>query len=107
MYNYVLIPKKCYDLDDRFKKHFRYPKIKPKETHDTEKRITRIIDRLDEKLLDELAQICQYGTSNKGIDTKSVKTVSKIYDKDFSIIINSNIFLGKYVENLFFVYYIC
>lgn len=100
-----LVPKQCYELDKRFKKHFKYPNVKTRTADDTEKRITKIIDRLDEKLLDELAQICNYGTTNKNINTKSVKLINKIFDKDFSIIINSNIFLGKYVENLFFIYY--
>lgn len=100
-----LIPKNCYALDQRFKKHFKYPQVKIRTADDSEKRITKIIDRLDEKLLDELAQICQYGTSNKTTNTKSIKIINKIFDKDFSVIINSNIFLGKYVENLFFIYY--
>ena len=95
------IPKKCYDLDKRYIKYFKFPQIRPHDMGGNEKRITKIIDKFDEKILDELSQIFQYGSQNK----ITVKTTTKIFEKDFSTIIKSSIFLGKYAENLFFAYY--
>lgn len=91
------IPKECYVMDQRLEKFFKYPALKPRDMGENERRITKILDKLDEKTLDELAQICKYG--------KIDKECTKIFDKDYSVTLNSNMFLGKYVENLFFVYY--
>ena len=98
---FELVPKECHVMDKRFEKFFKYPTVKPRDMGENEKRITKILDKLDEKSLDELAQICKYGT----LGEKSEKVVTKMFDKDYSVTINSNMFLGKYVENLFFVYY--
>lgn len=97
------IPTKHYNLDTRFIKYLKYPIIKPRDMGENEKRITKIIDKFEDKILDKLANLCKYGcdiTVNK-----AKKTITKIYNKDFSTSINSSIFLGKYVENLFLVYY--
>lgn len=92
-----LIPKQCYTMSENFKKFFKYPKINHKVTNENERRTTKLLDKISEELLDELSTICKYGTAEK--------TVEKIYNKDFSTTITSNLFLGKYVENLFNVYY--
>lgn len=94
---FKLIPKNCYSMDQRLEKFFKYPGINPKDMVDNEKRTTKLLDKLGEELLDELATICKYG--------KIDKIIEKIYDKDYSVTISSNLFLGKYVENLFRVYY--
>jgi hypothetical protein len=99
---FSLVPEEFYKMDTRFTKYFKFAKIKAHDMGENEKRITKILDKIDEKTLDELAQLCKYGSD---VTEKSEKTITKIYDKDFSVLINSNIFLGKYVENLFFVYY--
>ena len=62
-----------------------------------EKKTTKLLEKINEELLDELSVICKY--------QKIEKKVEKIYDKDFSVTITSYIFLGKYVENLFNLYY--
>lgn len=95
---FELVPKECYVMDKRLEKFFKYPTVKQRDMGENEKRVTKMIDKIDEVLLDELSQICKYGS-------KIEKTVTKIFDKDFSVIISSNIFLGKYIENLFFIYY--
>jgi hypothetical protein len=94
-----LIPSSYYKQDLRFTKHFKYPKIKNHDMGNShEKKITKIIDKFDEKTLNELFDICMNKNNYK-------KTVTKIYDKDFSMTLNSNMFLNKYVKNLFFTYY--
>lgn len=89
-----LIPKKCYSMDQQLQKFFKYPNVNPKNMSNNENKTTKLLDRISEELLDELSMICKYK-----------KTIEKIYDKDFSVTITSNVFLGKYVENLFSVYY--
>lgn len=95
------IPKENYVMDKRLTKFFKFPLVKVRETVGSETRVTKILDKLDEKTLDKLAKLCKYET----ISQENRKVIKKIYDKDFSLIMNSNIFLGRYIENLFFVYY--
>lgn len=98
---FELIPKECYTYSQQqLNKYFKYPKVIDRDMRENEKKITKILDKIDEELLDELATICKYGINNK-----SEKIIEKIYDNDYSVIINSNSFLGKYVENLFSIYY--
>ena len=94
------IPKDYYGLDKGHDKYLKYPKIKLREAIDNEKRITKIIDKFDEQILDELADLCGYGSVNN----KITKTIHKIFE-DCSTNITSNIFLGRYVESLFFCCY--
>jgi len=96
------IPSEYYKMDNRFIKYFKFAKVKTYDMGENEKRVTKLIDKFDEKTLDELAQLCKYGSN---APDKSEKIIKKIYDTDFSVLINSNVFLGKYVENLFFTYY--
>jgi thymidine kinase len=124
-----LIPKECYVMDNRLEKLFKYPKVNPKIAISNEKRITKIIDGLSEEYLDELSIICDYGCARTIINNdndnnsnsndngdgdnnndicdnrKIIKNVNKIYDKDFSVTLNSSMFLGKYIKELFFIYY--
>lgn len=92
-----LIPKNTYTMDNRLSKFFKYPTVNPRDVIEKEKRTTKILDKLSEELLDEVSTICNYG--------KTEKIIQKIYDKDYSVTITSNLFLGKYVENLFLLYY--
>jgi hypothetical protein len=67
-----------------------------------EKRITKIIDGFREDTLDKLATICQYGNGINCVE----KNVTKIYTKSYpQLEQSSSIFLGKFVENLFYAYY--
>lgn len=95
------IPKIHYTLDTRFEKYFNFPQIKPHEIKEKEKKIIKIIDKLDEKTLDELSQMCKFGHGSNPIN----KIIKRIYPTDYSEQIDSNIFLGKFIENLFFIYY--
>ena len=98
---FSLIPKSYYKLHDGLDKYFNYPTIKEHDFMDSEKKITKIIDKMDEETLDGLAQLCKYGIIGSITD----KTITKIFDKDYSNQITSNIFLGKYIENLFLICY--
>lgn len=94
---FELIPPHCYLMDIGLKKFFKYPKINIKDTITNEKKTTKLLEKINEELLDELSTICKYG--------KAEKIIEKIYDRDYSVTITSNVFLGKYVENLFNLYY--
>ncbi len=94
------IPKSCYTMDKQYEKYFKFPQIKPHDMRENERKVTKIIDKFDEKTLDELAQICQYGSSN----ANKQKQITNIFEKECSSL-SSSIFLGKYVENLFFALY--
>lgn len=88
------IPSHLYDMDKRLEKYFKYPNVKPKDMNIGEKRITKIIDNFDDVTLDRLSTIINKKTTAK----------TSIYD-DYSKTITSNVFMGKYVEKLFFAYY--
>jgi hypothetical protein len=89
------IPKKYYSLDSRFKNHFKFPIVKPYEIKEKVKKITKIIDNLDEKTLDNMSELLAIN-----------KNIKKIYENYSNIItIESTAFFGKYIKNLFQVYY--
>lgn len=94
---FSFIPSENYIMDSHFLGHLKYPKIEFVDMGESDRRVTRIIDRFDEQTLDKLSDLCNYENFNKKI--------TQIYDKNFSAIITSNIFLGRYVENLFIVYF--
>lgn len=89
------VPKEYYIMDKRFIDYFKYPRLKIREHGDNEKKITKILDKISESELNELSELCS------GYEKK----ITKIYEHDFSSSISSNMFLGKYVENLFLAYY--
>ncbi len=93
------IPKKYYILDNRFVKYFKFPTVKPYEIKESNKKMTKHLEQINEKILDELSDICNYGNG-----TKSNKIITKIY-QDYSDKVESSIFLSKYVKNLFQIYY--
>lgn len=98
------VPKQYFVIDPRFAKFLQYPKIKHYDMGNNEKKIIKILDKIDEKTLDELATICKYGSINNENNKKSEKTITNIYN-DFSQTITPNVFLSKYIKNLFFAYY--
>jgi hypothetical protein len=98
---FSLIPTIYYKSDERFDKYFKFQQIKEHDLMENEKRIIKIIDKMDEKMLDDMATICKFGVTGSVTN----KTIKKIFDKDFSTVISSNVFLGKYIKNLFFIYY--
>jgi hypothetical protein len=99
---FSLIPKNAYHIDTKFKNILNFKDIRTYDLGLQEFRITKIIDKMNESTLDNVATLCNYGN---GIST-CVKEITKIYSKDFVELEQfSNIFLGKYVENLFYAYF--
>lgn len=102
------VPKNTYKMDERFKDYVKFQNVAPYDLSVSEKRITKIIDNMDERTLYDLSYVCQYGN---GSPIK--KKVTKIYDKHFNDVLSetkleqySNIFLGRYVDELFCLYYL-
>jgi hypothetical protein len=101
------IPKKNYLVECRYDKKFKFPQLKYNNMSDSERRVTKIIDRMNEIQLDKMAELIGYNSSfDKTVvfENKIQKQTVKIF-KDYSDIeTESSIFLGKYVENLFNCY---
>ena len=91
------IPKDLYEMDTRFECNFKYSNLQFVDKTESEKKIIKILERFDEETLNCLFE--------EITNAKFTKTVTKIYDKDYSCTINSNIFLVKYIKHLFIVYY--
>jgi hypothetical protein len=89
---FSVIPKENYIICDSFK----FCDFKPLNSGVSEKKITKLIDNFKDTDLDYLASICKYD------DRKETKIK---FGKDFSKEDQSNIFLGKFIEKLFHVYY--
>jgi predicted nucleic acid-binding Zn finger protein len=96
---FSVIPKQFYILDNKYNIQFKYPKITNVNYGESEKIVTKILDRLTEEKLNKLYNMCKY-SQNDG-----TKQITQIYDNDFSKTLNSSILLGKYVENLFIIRY--
>jgi hypothetical protein len=92
---FSVIPKENYIINE-LSYNFRFCEFKPSDTELYEKKITKIIDNFKDIDLDYLADICDYENSK----VERVK-----FGKDFSKEDVSNVFLGKYIEKLFHVYY--
>lgn len=96
------IPKELFIVDNVYTKKINYPQLKYNNPTDSEKNISKIIDKMDEHRLDKLSDLLEYGFSNS-LGYK--KDIIKIYDSDFSELnYDSSIFLGKYIKNLYFCY---
>jgi len=91
------IPKYLYQISDQFKEMFNFQPIKPYVgLMNNEKRVTKLIDKMNEETLDILANICG----------KYEKIITPIYKNKYSDLEQyASIFLGRYVENLFYAYY--
>ena len=89
-----VIPRDTYQLDKDYTSHFFFPKLRYIDMGDKERRITRIISRMDEYTLDRMSKIT--------FESKKEILYKKIYTKDYSQLNSqSSMFLGKYVEKLF------
>ena len=92
------IPKELYLVDENYAHSFKFPELKYVSLGDNEKRVTKIIDRMNEETLNDMAELVEYGKEMK-------KQTIKIFKKHYTDIYSpSSIFLGKYVENLFNCY---
>ena len=101
---FSLIPKKLYDCEyDKF----NYEKITNYKLERVEKKLTKIIDGFNDKQLDAIATIINYGNGvNLEVENKPTKEVNQIYDSDYVEIEKYyNNFFGRYIEVLFNVYY--
>lgn len=89
------IPINLYNLDTRYAEHFTFSELKYCDYMEKETNLTKIIDNMDYKLLDELS-IHLDCDNRKCIDNK------KIFTKDYTTIEKvSLLFLGKYTNNMF------
>jgi len=97
------VPQNAYQFDDMYKEVFKIQPIRSYDLGSNEKRITKIIDKMDEVMLDELSTLCQYGN---GPNPATTKQVTLMYQKKFPNLDQySSVFLGKYVEALFYAFY--
>lgn len=96
---FSLIPEKNYRRDERYEKYFKFEKIKEKKILQEEKKISKIIENCSEQDLYNLALLCDYGVEN----SKSIKEVINLYDVKNKK--NSNMFISRFIKELFYVYY--
>lgn len=96
---FSLIPEKNYRRDERFTEVFKFQEIKEKNVSQEEKKINKIIENCSEENLYNLALLCDYGVEN----SKSIKEIITIYDVDNKK--NSNMFVSRFMKELFFIYH--
>lgn len=90
-----LVPKDIYDVDRFYVGNFYFPKLKYIDMGDRERRVTRIINRMDEYTLEKLSDLISY-------ETRKERVFKEFYDRDYSEIDETeSIFLGKFTEALF------
>lgn len=93
------VPRSYYYLDPRFDKVFNFPILRPLDLGSPEKRIIKVIDKMNEETLDKLATICSIGINPKN------KKCLPIYDSIQTGDIESNLFLTKFTINFFHLLY--
>jgi hypothetical protein len=98
---FSLIPTKNYIRDERYEKYFEFPQIEEKIQMKQEKKISKILDQCSEHDLYQLAILCDYGVEN----SKSVKETISIYKLEKRDNVCMNIFISKFIKELFFSYY--
>lgn len=96
---FSLVPNDKYKRDKRFDDEFKFQDIKENISLPDEKKISKILDQCSEENLYKLAVLCDYGVEH----SKSKKTIENIYE--VKEIQNSNMFLSKFIKELFFAYY--
>lgn len=97
---FSLIPLEHYRQDDRFKQLFEFESIVEKNNMPDEKKINKLIDSCSEKNLYELALLFDYGVENSVIK-KDVEILYE-YNNEKN---NINMFIGRFIKELFFGYY--
>lgn len=98
---FSLIPTKHYIRDERYEKYFEFAPIEEKMDIRQEKRINKKLDQCSEKDLYELAVLCDYGVEN----SRCVKEIKNIYKFEKPDNVYMNIFVSKFIKELFFSYY--
>ena len=89
------IPKELYDFDGV--DEIIYPEIKDNNKIDIDRSLTKLLNQLSEEDLDELSR--HYDFDN------ITKKVTKIFGIKLSNDVGSSIFLGRYIEGIFVVFY--
>ena len=93
------IPSKLYHIDEMYKEHFRFSELKFCDFMEKETNLSKIIDNIDCKLLDDLSIMLDF-------DNRVCTYNNNLYTKDYTSIENtSSLFLGKFVTNLFIALY--
>lgn len=93
------IPKKLYHIDKRFSKYFKFSELSYCDYMEKEMNLTKIIDDIDCKTLDNISTILDF-------DNRKYTYYSKIFTKDYTSIEKiSSLFLGKFTTNLFIALY--
>lgn len=89
------IPPDKYIIEDAFIGLLQFPKIENIDMGNSENKITKILSRMSEYQLDDIATLCKY-------DRKKTVVYKKIYKTDYSNLKKGNsMFLGKFIERLF------
>jgi len=89
------IPKHTYNIDKIYTNVLTYPTIKEFVVKNTISNIVKKLDNLNEKNLNMLSKYCNYG--------KIKKTIFNVVDEKNNIV--PNMFINKFIKNLFIVYY--
>jgi hypothetical protein len=90
---FSLIPTQYYKVTENFN-DFKFPSLKKMEMSGKEKKIIRLIEQLSSSELEKLSDLCKYSFQKK-----------RIFNKDFSQSLVTNIFTSKFIKNLYFCYY--
>jgi len=90
---FSLIPKKYYTTETQFS-NFKFPSLKKIETNTSEKFLSKFIDQLDNKIIEQLADTCKYTISK-----------NKLYDVSSLNNIQLNIFAHQYIKNLIYCFH--
>jgi hypothetical protein len=92
------IPEDNYVIEDAFAGLLEFPKIENVNMGNSENKITKILSRMTEYKLDDIAKLSNY-------ENKKINIYKKIYKNDYSHIKTGNsMFLGKFIERLFNVF---
>lgn len=101
------IPKSCYNSlgfnkgDNITDVNIEYYNYKKEYT----KKINKIIDRLTEEQLYKLSKLCGLENNENNENKENTRVNIENIFNDFSNDIEPNVFLNKYIEDLFFLYY--
>ena len=99
---FSLVPTDLYQCESE---KINFEKISNYKIERHEKKLFKLIDNFNDKQLDAIASIINYGNGTN-LENKPDKEIIQIYDSNYSEIEKySNAFFGKYTETLFNVYY--
>lgn len=97
---FSLIPNNNYVFNDDFEKKIIYPSVVKTNIIVNEKKLNKIIESFDEEKLNEISNICKFGTNTS---KKTKRDIQSIYNVNNDL--SYNMFISKYIKNLFIIYY--